>query len=48
MGVTHYSPDTDTEVLHQALLRDGALIIDDLASTLPGGADHLDVIRAAD
>ena len=46
MGVTHFSPDTDAEVLHQTLLSDGALIIDDLASTLPGGAAQLDAIRA--
>jgi ectoine hydroxylase-related dioxygenase (phytanoyl-CoA dioxygenase family) len=45
MGITHFSPDTDAEVFHQTLLSDGALIIDDLASTLPDGAAQLDVIR---
>jgi ectoine hydroxylase-related dioxygenase (phytanoyl-CoA dioxygenase family) len=45
MGVTHFSPDTAAEVLHETLLRDGALIIDDLASTLPDGAGQLDAIR---
>jgi len=44
MGVTHFSPDTDAELLHQTLLSDGALIIDDLASTLPDGAAQLDMI----
>ncbi len=46
MGVTHFSPDTDAEVLRQTLLSDGALIIDDLASTLPDGAAQLDAIRS--
>lgn len=46
MDVRHFAPDTDPEVLYQALLADGALIIDDLASTLPGGADQIDTIRA--
>jgi len=45
MGVTHFSPDTDAEVLHQTLLSDGALIVDDLASTLPEGAAQVDMIR---
>jgi ectoine hydroxylase-related dioxygenase (phytanoyl-CoA dioxygenase family) len=45
MEITHFSPDTDAEVFHQTLLSDGALIIDDLASTLPDGAAQLDVIR---
>ena len=46
MGITHFTPDADPEELHQTLLRDGALIVDDLASTLPGGAAQLDEIRA--
>ena len=46
MGVRHFSPDTDPEVLHQTLLSDGALVIDDLAAGLPDGAAQLDTIRA--
>jgi ectoine hydroxylase-related dioxygenase (phytanoyl-CoA dioxygenase family) len=45
MAVTHFAPNADAELLHQTLLNDGALIIDDLASTLPDGAAQLDVIQ---
>ncbi len=45
MGIAHFSPDATVVELHDTLLRDGALIIDDLASTLPGGAVQLDAIR---
>ena len=45
MAVTHFAPNADAELLQQTLLNDGALIIDDLASTLPDGVAQLDVIQ---
>jgi len=42
MGITHFAPDASAGELHETLARDGALIVDDLASTLPGGDAQLD------
>lgn len=42
----HVGPDTNATELHELLLTDGALIIDDLAATLPGGHDQFDAIRS--
>lgn len=46
MGITHFDPTAAAEELHEVLARDGALIVDDLASTLPGGNSQLDRLMA--
>ncbi len=45
MAVQHVGPDTSATALHELLVTDGAVIIDDLASTLPGGHAQFDAIR---
>jgi len=42
MRITHFAPTATAEELHDVLARDGALIVDDLASTLPDGGEQLD------
>ena len=45
MAVQHVGPDTSATELRELLVTDGAVIIDDLASTLPGGHAQFDAIR---
>ncbi len=45
MTVQHVGPDTSAAELHEILVSDGALVIDDLASTLPSGMAQFDAIR---
>ena len=45
MAVQHVGPDTSATEIHEILVLDGALIIDDLASTLPGGVAQFAAIR---
>lgn len=46
MAVQHVGPDTSATELHELLLTDGALVIEDLAATLPGGHPQFDAIRS--
>jgi ectoine hydroxylase-related dioxygenase (phytanoyl-CoA dioxygenase family) len=46
MAVQHVGPDTSATELHEILVADGALVIDDLAATLPGGHPQFDAIRS--
>jgi ectoine hydroxylase-related dioxygenase (phytanoyl-CoA dioxygenase family) len=46
MVVQHVGPETSATKLHEILLADGALVIDDLAATLPGGHPQFDAIRS--
>jgi ectoine hydroxylase-related dioxygenase (phytanoyl-CoA dioxygenase family) len=46
MAVQHVGPDTSATKLHEILLADGALVIDDLAATLPDGHTQFDAIRS--
>ena len=46
MAVQHVGPDTSATELHELLLTDGALVIEDLAATLPGDHPQFDAIRS--
>jgi ectoine hydroxylase-related dioxygenase (phytanoyl-CoA dioxygenase family) len=46
MAVQHVGPETSATKLHEILLADGALVIDDLAATLPDGHTQFDAIRS--